>query len=194
MKKWLVIGLVLFGFYQWWNSREVLHAPGVLVAESPYQQSTSVQPFQFKSYQIAPLAEFSLSARVLSRENYSLDAGADLAPIDLALGWGAMSDNQVIDQLSISQSGRFYFWSWQNQPPISNRQIIQSSSNMHMVPVDDYIANQLKDVRKGDIIQLRGLLIEANKSNGWKWRSSLSRDDTGNGACELFFVKEVSVL
>ena len=194
MKKWLLIGLVLFGFYQWWGSREVLHTPGILVAESPYQQSTSAVPFQFKSYQIEPLAEFSLSARVLSRENYSLDAGADLSPIDLALGWGAMSDNEVIDQLNISQSGRFYFWSWQNQPPINNRQIIQSSSNMHMVPADDYIADQLKDVRKGDIIRLRGLLIEANKSDGWKWRSSLSREDTGNGACELIFVKEISIL
>jgi hypothetical protein len=36
-------------------------------------------------------------------------------------------------------------------------------------------------------------LIEAQASDGWRWRSSLTREDTGNGACELVLVKSLSI-
>jgi len=48
-------------------------------------------------------------------------------------------------------------------------------------------------VRVGDVVTLEGDLIEADKPGGWKWRSSLTRDDTGNGACELVYVKELTI-
>jgi hypothetical protein len=33
------------------------------------------------------------------------------------------------------------------------------------------------------------MLVEADGRDGWKWRSSLTRDDTGDGACELMWVE-----
>ncbi len=36
---------------------------------------------------------------------------------------------------------------------------------------------------------------QARLSNlGWRWKSSLTRKDTGNGACELVWVKQMKVL
>ena len=46
---------------------------------------------------------------------------------------------------------------------------------------------------EGDVVSLDGMLVEADKANGWRWRSSLTRDDTGNGACELVYVQSLTV-
>ena len=64
---------------------------------------------------------------------------------------------------------------------------------MHIVPSNDYVKHLLTKVRAGQIVHIKGQLIEAKKSNGWHWRSSLSREDTGNGACELMYVTELTV-
>ena len=37
--------------------------------------------------------------------------------------------------------------------------------------------------------------FEVYKSaDGWRWQSSLTRHDTGNGACELLLVQSAAVL
>lgn len=64
---------------------------------------------------------------------------------------------------------------------------------MHMVPADAAVARALKRVRVGDVVTLDGYLIEADKPGGWKWRSSLTREDTGSGACELVYVRDIVI-
>lgn len=46
----------------------------------------------------------------------------------------------------------------------------------------------------GHIVRFHGYLIEARRDDGWHWRSSLTRNDTGNGACELIWVEDLEVL
>jgi hypothetical protein len=46
-------------------------------------------------------------------------------------------------------------------------------------------------VRAGDQIRLRGYLVRVAASDGWQWRSSLTRDDTGAGACELVLLESL---
>jgi hypothetical protein len=41
------------------------------------------------------------------------------------------------------------------------------------------------------LIHLSGLLVEATGPEIGTWRSSLSRTDSGNGACELVWVEEL---
>jgi hypothetical protein len=43
------------------------------------------------------------------------------------------------------------------------------------------------------MVSLSGYLVEINGANNWRWRSSLSRTDTGQGACEVFYVEAVNV-
>jgi len=59
--------------------------------------------------------------------------------------------------------------------------------------VDAEVAYQLERVRVGDVVSLDGMLVEADKANGWRWRSSLTRDDTGDGACELVYVQSLYI-
>ena len=36
-------------------------------------------------------------------------------------------------------------------------------------------------------------LVDVDHGSGWHWRSSMSRNDTGDGACELVYVESMSV-
>jgi hypothetical protein len=62
-----------------------------------------------------------------------------------------------------------------------------------MIPADAQIARQLKALRPGQVIEFSGRLVEVRHSDGWYWKSSLSREDSGNGACELVLVEHLSV-
>lgn len=191
-KQCVFILLIAYGAYHHFSQRAVEMPAGALVKTQPQQTSANASTFTFKNYTLTPMADFELQARVLGRETYNFDRGADLAPVDLALGWGPMSDSQVLSQISISQSNRFYFWHV-DAFPIPRRAIETHSANMHMIPANGAIEAQLKSVRVGQTIQLQGYLVNANAPDGFYWKSSLTREDTGAGACELVYVKSLVV-
>lgn len=141
---------------------------------------------------LQPLAGFSIEARVLGREDYRMGREADISPTDLALGWGRMTDDAVISRLDISQGGRWYRYRWQGEPPIPVAEIVRSSANMHMIPADAAVAAALKRIEPGQRVRIDGWLVEAHGNDGWRWRSSLTREDSGGGACELVYVCSIS--
>ncbi len=157
----------------------------------PLQSPVSGQmsPFRLDNATVTPLAGLSLQATVLSRENYSFGRESDYSPTDLALGWGPMKDIGIARKLDVSQSGRWFHYSWGSEgPPVPLSDIISHSSNMHMVPADAAVADSLAHVRTGETVRLAGWLVRIDGDDGWHWQSSLSRDDSGDGACELVYV------
>jgi hypothetical protein len=194
MKRWLYIVIVLVAAWYWWPQGRITRLPGVLAAAAPVQTGLegAVPRLTKAGYVIRPLARFELEARVLGVERYHFDRGADLSPVDLALGWGKMSDTSVLERISISQGARMYYWRTP-QYPIPRTEIETSSANMHMVPANEEVARQLEAVRRGHVVRLAGYLIEARRSDGWRWKSSLSRSDTGDGACELIWVERLEL-
>lgn len=190
----LFIFLIGFGAFHYLTQRGIQHGPGVLVSEEPYQGSAGSAAEQtISGFQVTPLASFSIRARVLASKGYYFGREADLSPIDLALGWGRMSDEDVLKDISISQGGRFYYWRVNNFP-IPREEIQSHSANMHMIPADANVRKALQSVRVGNVVRLHGYLVEAKTSDGWRWKSSLTREDTGGGACELVLVQSVEVL
>ncbi len=193
MKRLLIFAVVV-ALIGWWLSPPMgrSRAPGVLAPDVPVQVNLEdAAVIEHDGFALIPLAQFSVNARVLSREDYRFDAESALSPMDLALGWGRMSDSAVLEKLDISQSVRFFSYRWADVPPLPPQEIVESSSNMHLVPANSTVARQLKKVRKGDVVQIEGFLIEARREGGWHWRSSLTRQDSGAGACELVYVTSV---
>jgi hypothetical protein len=188
----LIVFILLIGYgaYQHFSDRPIITTPGAMTQQLPVQTSTDHSRFTYHDYTITPLADFSIEARVLAKEAYTFDRGASLSPIDLVLGWGPMSDSGVLSQIRISQSNRFYYWHV-DQFPIPREAIETHSANMHMIPADDVIEAQLKLVQVGQLVKIEGYLVQANTKDGFYWKSSLTRQDTGAGACELVFVKKL---
>ncbi len=187
-----LVALIGYGAYHHFSNRPIMHGNGVIASAQPQQQSTNQAKLTLNDYTITPLQAFEIEARVLSAEHYSIGRAADLVPVDLALGWGPMSDEAVLSKIDISQGNRFYYWHV-DAYPIPREQIESNSANMHMIPADSTIEKTLKSIRAGQVVKLSGYLVEVNAADGWHWRSSLSRTDTGSGACELVYVKALSV-
>ncbi len=173
--------------------KPLMHPPGILVSEAPMQVNLEPSGFKLDEYLLTRKARFEIRARVLSIEPYYLRMDGDLSPLDLALGWGPMSDQAVLDRIEISQSSRWYRTRYEYPAPLPDAQIISNSSNMHMIPASRDIKRDLKKLRKGDVIRLKGYLVDVNHDSGWFWHTSMTRTDTGNGACEIVFVESLEV-
>jgi hypothetical protein len=135
-----------------------------------------------------------MRARVLSTERYWFDGASSVSPVDFAVGWGPMSDQRVIDKIGFGQSGRWYrYWPEGRDFPIPAPDVVSHTANMHMIPADKEMLKVLRSVRRGDRISLAGYLVLVESKSGWKWDTSLSRTDTGNGACEIVWVKRLTI-
>jgi hypothetical protein len=196
MKKFLItlfVIVVVWKFYN--NSGQVTLGPGVKVHEMPYQEKIdSPVKRTMGDYTVTGLAQFKIKAKILSKENYSFDRVSDFSPTDLALGWGNMSDEAILDKIDISQSGRFYRWRVDSFF-IPRNEIETHSANMHLIPANKSVAYDINRVKKGEIIELSGSLVEVvSNSDGSRWISSLTRNDVGAGACELILVESIHVV
>jgi hypothetical protein len=190
---WLVAALLIFSAWRLYSTRDIEHSPGVLATGAPVQRAIGPgTAIEHGEYVLWPRAEFEATVRVLRREDYSFGELADLVPTDFAVGWGPMSDSAVLEQIEISQSNRFYFWRTRTWP-IDRRQIETHSANWHVIPGNDAVRAVLRRVRVGNLVELRGQLVDV-EARGGGMRTSLSRDDTGAGACEILLAASARLI
>jgi hypothetical protein len=128
---------------------------------------------------------------VLGTERYRFDASADLSPVDLALGWGIMSDQRVVDQLEIVQGNRRFVVVPPEKSPAPLPVLLAHSANVHILPANDGVKSKVLKLRVGEIVELTGFLVGVQEYGQWTWVTSLSRSDTGDGACEVFWVNKI---
>lgn len=186
--------LIVLGILHHRSSSAIKHRAGVLVPDSPVQEMVSgVAPWKVGGYEITPLARFSIRARVLSKKHYRSGREADLSNYDLALGWGPMSDQAVLDQLHISQGGRWYRYRYSSSPPIPRGEITRHSGNVHVIAANDVVADRLADIVAGHIVSISGYLVLVRGEGGWIWTSSLSRTDAGAHSCEVLWAEELTI-
>jgi hypothetical protein len=178
--------------YQWHQNRVIAQPVGVLAPDAPVQiEIADAAPIGREPFELTPRASFEATVRVLGRERYRIDTLAPVVPWDLAVGWGPMSDTKVLEQIDVSQSGRFYFWETSTWP-IDRDAIAQHSANWHIIPASRAVELRLADVRAGHVVSLVGRLVDIKGSNG-EARTSMTRDDVGAGACEIILVDELRV-
>ena len=104
-----------------------------------------------------------------------------------------MSDNRVLADFDISQSVRFYSWRPRGPLPIARESVISHSANTHVIPADARIRAQLQALRVGDVVRLTGILVDGKRDDGAWIHTSLTRLDSGPGACEVMLVQSVEL-
>jgi hypothetical protein len=197
---WFLLLLVvasLAGGWNWWTSERSVHrAPGVLAPEEPRQRNLAPEPqFTDRGYTFTQRAQFDLTARVLRKEIYRIDGGAALAPVDLGVGWGPMSDSAIVDEIEFSQMGRFLYWRPRDAQafPLPPEMLTTHAAQMHMIPATKDIEHRLKRLRPGQLVTVGGYLVDIRGPRGFTWRTSMTRTDTGGGACEIVWVESLDV-
>jgi hypothetical protein len=171
-----------------------LPADAEIVREPTQGPVGSISRWRSADYEIEPLATYHITARVLGVKHYpsGTDRFAEVSSVDLALGWGPMANRDLLEKLNVRQEGRWYFVKWRGLP-LTAEQVIQSSANTHILPASPEVAEKLAEVKAGDVVTLKGYLVNTRGSDGWSWASSVTRTDTGGGSCESFWVEDAEV-
>lgn len=191
---WLLVAIALVGAWRSFAHRALEQPPGELAPNDPKQGAID-RPYEFdaQGFGLTARARFSLTARVLARERYRLDPMAELVPYDVALGWGLMSDTSVLDRIDVSQGNRFYYWHTADDSlPLA--ELARHSANMHLIAANSDVADAIAGARVGQIVSLEGVLVDISRPDGGGMRTSLTRDDTGAGACEIVWVERIEAL
>jgi len=151
------------------------------------------EPFIMNGYTITKKAEYEVNALILSKKEYD-DKQSDLIPLDLALGWQEMAKKTFIDdnEIIVGQSNRWYQYKYSLKNNSDVGTLIKNmSSNHHLIPQNDFIRDELLSLNKYDVITLKGWLVDVKKGN-LSLNTSLSREDSRGGACEIMLVSSIS--
>ncbi|PPC88556.1 MAG: hypothetical protein CTY37_00700 [Methylotenera sp.] len=166
-------------------------APGVRVSSEPAQQPlSSYKWLDKKTYQLGLSDHFKIKGLIISTRHYIADERADIAPIDIVLGWKKMSDPTILKHINVRQNNRFYYWHV-SEFPLPRAELELSSTNIHLIPNTKAIEAGLKKLKKGTVVELTGYLVDVKSSDGFIWSTSRTRDDSGDGACEILLVKQI---
>lgn len=170
-------------------------APRPNALKEPVQAEPAGGPFAEtrgrRTFRVTPRAGYDVAARVGATERYRAGAAGALLPWDFVLTWGAATKEPAWSSLSYLQTGRFY--SWRGDDTLDPGYVASHTANTHLIPATRRVAFALARVRRGDVVRLEGDLVDVDGPDGFVWRTSLTRTDTGPGACETLYVRAVTI-
>jgi hypothetical protein len=140
-------------------------------------------------------ASYTLRGMLVSKHKYPTGPMDEVARYDYAIIWGKVPD--WLQYVKFTQSLRYCLYNYQLSTPVDAAYLSLHMSNNHLVVPNKNIYNALATAHKGDLIEIDGYLVNilANlKRRGTtNWNTSLTREDTGNGACEVLYVKKLRI-
>lgn len=163
------------------------------------QQTMLTSPIQTKitgskgDVQLTLLAQYSIEGVVKSKELYLLDYPSQISKFDFALAWGDLNKENVDENINYSQSGRWYCYRYTDDNPVSQDYIAKHSANVHLIHRDGEILRKIALAPGGSHVRIKGFLVNVDFGEG-SWETSLSRSDTGNGACEIMYVTSFEIV
>jgi len=170
----------------------------------PEQVLVDGQPpidLEAKGHQIrlSPRATYRITGYAVETSRKLLDEWDFVLPMDLALVWGPVADPEVLSHMKFHLSRRYVsWWADSSTPPAVVRLLPSHVANNHLIPADEAVARDLDGIRVGDLVTLRGLLVDVEIRDGGgrvvhRSATSLTRDDVGSGACEQMWVEKAEV-
>jgi hypothetical protein len=171
----------------------------------PVQESTDRAPFTATiggyTYTLTPKASYDISGLVVSQHRgdalLNLFHEADPGNVkDVCVVWGEVITNGSYRKVRFrsEEFTCYYHWSGVITPPFDPEKM----SNNHLIPAAPSVAAQIDTIHVGDQIRMRGLLVDYRVTKDgqevFRRRTSLTRKDTGNGACEILYTTDLSVV
>jgi hypothetical protein len=154
----------------------------------------------FYTWTILPRAQYQIAGRVLVNQEYAtniFDLRSRLCPMDIGVGWKELGNPQVDKWITWwNQSDRTLHFRWEAAPPYTYEYINSHISNNHVIPATKNLEVVLKTLKRNDIVRMDGLLVDARtKFLGMEYEvdTSMRRDDSGQGACETFYITRLIV-
>lgn len=205
-----VSNIVISASFLWllvsfWNRNDlpgnVEFRPEVLA--EPQQEVTRARPFEALfngvDYKVEPEYEYDLSGMVVSFRHHDgnsrmhFRANDHLNMMDVCVVWGDTATSKLLHKIKFWNGIFTCNFQTRNQEAWDAFSVEQISNN-HLISDDPYIRDQVKDIRIGDQIRVRGYLASYSNDAGGKRGTSTTRTDTGDGACETVFVEQFDII
>ena len=122
------------------------------------------------------VSKCKIQGRVVGKKNFiGFDIETKVFPSSLFLTWGYLSTKENSNKISwsCSQNGKItYSWDWSLG---TSDMICQNSSSCKLVPSDKKVKKEIKNIKKGDAVQIEGYLVNVYIHNN----STITRYYTG---------------
>lgn len=176
--------------------------------QEPNQYATSEGPIKISqegfTALLTPQYEYEISGLVVTQ--YESDTWYDYShkndPFnskDVCVIWGANIENDNYKQGDFSSGEFTCFWYFDDQEMFTTFDD-SAISNNHLIPSTKDTQKQIEKARIGDQIKITGYLVtyevtddEKNQIIGFRGTST-TREDTGDGACEVVYVNDFQIL
>lgn len=201
----LVVASFFAFLVSFWNRNDlpgnVDHLPAL--AAEPRQTKTDERPFDVAyndvSYRVEPEYAYDLTGMIISYRHHDNNsrmhalANDHLNMLDICVLWGENPQNERL--------GKMKFWNGIFTCNVKTRDQqawdafrMEQLSNNHLISDDEFIRKQVRKIKIGDQIRVRGYLAAYSSNGGSKRGTSTTRTDTGDGACETIYVKGFQIL
>jgi len=201
----LISGLILivsfWNRHAWPDNLPLAEALAFEPKQSPVNQALQTVQYNDLTFTVQPRFSYELSGLVVSKRVHEADYKGSLHGLsqdylnvaDLCVVWGESADPSILKHFSFS-NGQFTCnfqtrsdEAWQAFNP-------EQLSNNHVLAVDESVRKTLAEATIGDQIVLRGYLADYTNPKGFLRKTSTTRTDTGNGACETIWVEQASII
>lgn len=152
---------------------------------------------------LLPVAEFETRGRVLNIERFKpYQSLANWVPglrpstHDIGLGYGPMTDTANVERFRFAHEGasnglRALFA--RPRDAMSQQEFEQFAphiTNVHVIPATTAIYDQLRRIRHGELVTLRGKLVNVRSPEGRVAQTSLT---AGDRDCEIMWLEELRI-
>jgi len=198
----ILLSLLLY-FLAIWQKDSLPQHSDILKSsyQDPLQSKTRKRPFSFfyrgETYDIQPVAKYELWGLVVTKNNINswadimhTDASVDIK--DICVIWGENVANSDYKKVKFSSGDFTCYFQYPHMTVFNHNKI----SNNHLLSDDAVVRHAIRQVKIGDQVHVKGMLVNYSPRSNPEWRrvSSTVRTDTGNGACEVLFVNQFDIL
>ena len=154
-------------------------------------EKTKIIKRNFENVYLDVVATYEISGRVTNTHKYnSLNTITQTSPLDVTITWGKTATNKTNKNVKYYSIGdRHVYNKILDLEGYNNNEM----SNNHLIPESNKIKEELNMIKIGDYIKLEGMLVNIKTKNS-SMSTSVYRDDTGSGACEVMYVTKVTWL
>jgi len=163
------------------------------VKQEPTQIKINPKFIYKKGFKLKLIYKFKIEGRVVSSKKYNWDSFAEILTHDIGIVWGKVSKTNIFDQFNWNQKQRFLIYSIREDKlnKIGGAKYVNSHiANIHLIPKDWSIESKLNQIKPYDIIEIEGYLTDVY-SKRRMILTSISRTDSGPGACEVIYVTNI---
>lgn len=195
----LLLSLGTFALAWYMKQQLPVTLPRAELFQEPVQTETEKEPFSIEyrgeSYYIEPQYEYELWGLVVSHNDISswsdwYHDSDSFDTKDLCVIWGENLRSEDYREVEYESGSWTCYFTYGSDIDFSGDQL----SNNHLITDDERIRELIQSVHVGDQIHFRGQLVNYSYADGFTRKSSTSRTDSGNHACEVVFVEEIEVL